>query len=113
MVQATARSKTTPHGELQNSKNTQTKSERKSAIRIIGDIASVMSVIMYVSYIPQIAANLAGDPGVPWQPLAAFFNCAFWSIYGLGSKPRLWPIVIANVPGVLLAAIAFITCFIH
>lgn len=82
-------------------------------IRIIGDIASVLSVIMYVSYITQIIANLNGNPGVPWQPLAAFFNCVFWTVYGIGSKPKLWPIIVANVPGVFLAAITFVTCFIH
>lgn len=87
--------------------------KQRTAIRIIGDIASVMSVIMYVSYITQIIANFSGNPGVPWQPLAAFFNCVFWAIYGIGSKPKLWPIIVANVPGVFLAAITFITCFIH
>lgn len=89
------------------------KISQKTVIRIIGDIASVLSVIMYVSYITQIAANLSGNPGVPWQPLAAFFNCLFWSVYGIGSKPRLWPIIIANVPGIFLAGITFVTCFIH
>lgn len=89
------------------------KLSQQSVIRIIGDIASVLSVVMYVSYITQIAANLAGNPGVPWQPLAAFFNCLFWSVYGFGSKPRLWPIIIANVPGIFLAGITFVTCFVH
>lgn len=82
-------------------------------IAIIGTIASVMSVIMYVSYIPQIAANLGGHPGVVWQPLAAFFNCVFWTVYGIGEKPRQWPIIVANVPGIFLAAITVITCFVH
>lgn len=46
-------------------------------IAIVGRIASVLSVCMYVSYIPQIMDNLAGHPGNPVQPLAAFFNCLF------------------------------------
>lgn len=79
----------------------------------VGNIASIMSVIMYVSYIPQIAANMSGDPGVFWQPLAAFINCLFWTVYGIGTKPRQWPIIVANVPGVFLAAITVITCFVH
>ena len=86
---------------------------QKRSITIIGEIASVLSVIMYVSYIPQIAENLAGNPGVFWQPLAAFFNCTFWTIYGVGAKPRQWPLIVANVPGILLAAITVITCFVH
>lgn len=81
-------------------------------INIIGRIASVLSVIMYVSYIPQIMSNLAGDQGVFWQPLAAFFNCVLWSIYGFFKPKRDWPIVIANVPGIFLAGIAFITSVI-
>lgn len=82
-------------------------------ITVIGRIASVLSVIMYVSYIPQIANNLAGHPGTPWQPLAAFFNCTMWFIYGFFKKERDWPIVIANVPGIIFGAIAFVTAFIH
>lgn len=88
-------------------------STKDKVILVIGNIASIMSVIMYVSYIPQIAANLSGHPGVFWQPLAAFFNCIFWSVYGIWTKPRQWPIIIANIPGIFLAAITVITCFVH
>ena len=80
-----------------------------SPIAIVGRIASVLSVSMYVSYLPQIMDNLAGHPGNPVQPLAAFFNCLFWTIYGLFKKERDWPIVVANVPGIFLAAAAFLT----
>ena len=75
----------------------------------IGRIASLMSIIMYVSYIAQIGDNLAGHPGNPLQPLAAFFNCIFWSIYGFFGEKRDWPIVCANVPGIFLAGAAFLT----
>lgn len=80
-----------------------------SPIAIVGRIASVLSVCMYVSYLPQIMDNLAGHPGNPVQPLAAFFNCLFWAIYGLFKKERDWPIVVANVPGIFLAAATFLT----
>ena len=43
------------------------------------------------------------------QPLAAFFNCLFWTIYGLFEEERDWPIVVANVPGIFLAAATFLT----
>lgn len=89
------------------------KKSRAEIIAAIGNIASILSVVMYVSYIPQIAANISGNPGVFWQPLAAFFNCLFWTIYGIGTKPRQWPIIVANVPGIFLAAITVITCFVH
>ena len=44
-------------------------------IKILGIVASIMAVGMYVAYIPQIADNLAGHKGSPWQPLAAAINC--------------------------------------
>ena len=68
---------------------------------------------MYVSYITQIANNLDGNPGAPWQPLAAFFNCVMWTLYGFLKPKKDWPIIVANVPGVVLALIAFITAFVH
>lgn len=86
---------------------------KEEIITIIGRIASVFSVIMYVSYITQISNNLAGNPGSPWQPLAAVFNCVLWATYGFFKKERDWPIVIANVPGIFFALGAFITSFIH
>lgn len=86
--------------------------DKDKVITLIGRIASVFSVIMYVSYVTQIANNLAGHPGTPWQPLAAVFNCVLWAIYGWFKPQRDWPIVIANVPGIFLAAITVITSFV-
>lgn len=92
-----------------------TKSEHKKAdyVTIIGRIAAVLSVVMYVSYIAQIGNNLAGNPGTPWQPLAATFNCIFWAAYGILKPQKDWPIIVANVPGVFLALATVITTFIH
>lgn len=81
-------------------------------VAIIGRIASVLSVIMYVSYVSQIANNLSGHPGTPWQPLAAFFNCVIWTAYGLLKPKKDWPIIVANVPGIVLAAITFATALL-
>ena len=81
-------------------------------VAVIGRIASVLSVIMYVSYITQISNNLAGHPGTPWQPLAAFFNCVMWTAYGVLKPKKDWPIIVANVPGIFLAAITFITSLV-
>ncbi len=97
-------------------KNTTTKEHphlRNAAVRIIGYTASVLAVVMYVAYIPQISDNLAGHPGNPIQPFAAMLNCIMWSAYGLLPKKKDWPIVIANVPGVFLAATAFLTALFH
>ena len=90
--------------------------EDKKSLVLIGRIASVMSVLMYVSYIPQIVDNLLGHSGDPIQPFVAMLNCIFWTIHGLfGSDghTRDMPIVIANIPGILFGFTAFITVFIH
>lgn len=53
-------------------------SEKQSAI--LGWIGTLLSVIMYVSYVPQIINNLHGMKGTPIQPLAAAVNCTIWVI---------------------------------
>jgi len=75
----------------------------------VGTAASIMSVLMYVSYIAHIHANLNGQKGNVIQPAVAFVNCILWTIYGLWSKPKDWPIIIANVPGIFLAALTVAT----
>ncbi len=83
--------------------------EEKKEIQVLGRVASVMSILMYISYIPQIINNLAGNYGSPIQPFVAMINCLFWTIYGLFKKQKDWPIVFANVPGIILGAITFVT----
>jgi uncharacterized protein with PQ loop repeat len=77
----------------------------------LGRIATIVSVMMYVSYIPQIMDNLAGHPGNPTQPLVAFLNSSLWVAYGSTKKHRDWPVVIANLPGIVLSAVTFFTSF--
>ena len=43
-------------------------------MKIVGWVATCMSVLMYVSYIPQIMDNLAGHKGNFIQPLVAAIN---------------------------------------
>ncbi len=49
---------------------------------MIGRIASIISVLMYVSYIAQIMSNLQGQKGNPIQPFVAALNATLWVIYG-------------------------------
>lgn len=77
---------------------------------LIGRIASVLSILMYVSYIAQIYSNLVGAKGNPIQPLVASINSAFWVAYGWNLPRRDWPIMIANAPGVIFGIITAITC---
>ncbi|MCW3168193.1 SWEET family sugar transporter [Chryseobacterium sp. 09-1422] len=78
--------------------------------RILGIVATITSMAMYVSYIPQISSNLDGQKGDWLQPLVAAINCMLWVIYGVLKKPkRDLPIIIANSPGILFGLFAFFT----
>ena len=77
---------------------------------ILGWVATATAIGMYVSYIPQISDNLAGHKGNPIQPLVAAINCLLWVAYGFFKKPkRDFPIILANLPGIIFGLIAFAT----
>ena len=75
----------------------------------LGWCATAGSLVMYLSYIDQIARNLAGDKGSAVQPLATMVATALWLGYGLFGRRRDWPLVVANTPGVVLGFVAFAT----
>lgn len=83
--------------------------ENNKFIRYLSWIATIMSILMYVSYIPQIIDNLSGSKGNPIQPMVAAVNCTLWVIYGLGKKPRDIPLATANFPGIIFGLITFLT----
>ncbi len=72
----------------------------KKSIVILSRIATVMAVLMYVSYIPQLQANLNGQKGDWLQPLVAGINCTLWVCYALFKRERDWPVALANAPGI-------------
>ena len=78
-------------------------------IKYLSWLATTMSIMMYVSYIPQIADNLAGAKGNQIQPFVAAVNCLLWVIYGLGKKPRDLALATANFPGIVFGLVAFVT----
>ena len=78
----------------------------------LGWIATFMSVMMYVSYIPQIMNNLAGQKGNFIQPAVAALNCCLWCYYGFFKEERDIPIVAANIPGIILGIITALTALI-
>lgn len=78
-------------------------------MQILATVATGAAICMYVSYIPQIQLNLSGQKGSAIQPLAAAINCILWVAYGFLKEKRDYPIVIANVPGVILGAVACLT----
>lgn len=78
----------------------------------VGWIATFMSIMMYVSYIPQILDNLAGHKGNFIQPAVAALNCCLWCYYGFFKEERDIPIVVANIPGIILGIITALTALI-
>lgn len=77
--------------------------------KIFGYLGSTLSILMYVSYIPQIMGNLSGHKTSFVQPLVAAINCTIWVIYGLFKKNKDLPIIFANLPGIVFGLIATIT----
>ena len=83
--------------------------DQEKMIKYLSWVATTMSVMMYVSYIPQIADNLAGIKGNPIQQLVAAINCTLWVVYGLGKKQRDLALETANLPGLIFGLVTFIT----
>ncbi|MEY8437590.1 SemiSWEET family transporter [Atopobiaceae bacterium 24-176] len=81
----------------------------KRWIRRLSYVATGLAVMMYVSYIPQIMNNLAGQYGSPWQPLVACVACTLWVVYGFCKLHRDWALVAANAPGIVFGLITFLT----
>ena len=88
------------------------KGAMQNKMKIVGAIASGLSICMYVSYIPQIMNNLHGMKGTPIQPLVAAINCTLWVTYALLKKNRDYPVAMANAPGIIFGLIAAITAII-
>lgn len=82
------------------------------AASILGIIATVTAIGMYVAYLPQIQMNLAGQKGTPIQPAVACVNGLLWVIYALFKKGRDWPVTISNAPGFILGGITFLTAIL-
>ncbi|EIQ7097419.1 hypothetical protein LVP19_002638 [Enterococcus faecalis] len=57
-------------------------------IKYLSWVAIGITVIMYVSYFPQINNNLAGNKGNPIQPLVVAINCTLWVTCGTVKTPK-------------------------
>jgi uncharacterized protein with PQ loop repeat len=83
-----------------------------SSIQKIGWVASMMAIAMYASYIDQILLNLAGQKGSFILPVITAINCSAWVLYGSLKPGKDWPIVVCNVPGIILGVITAVTVVI-
>ena len=48
---------------------------KKKINTIVGSIGAFVGIFVYITYIPQIIANLNGIKGQPQQPLTAAVSC--------------------------------------
>ncbi len=81
----------------------------KNGLFYVSRLATIFSILMYVSYIPQIMNNVSGVKGNPLQPLCAALNSILWVSYGFLKQKKDWPVIIANLPGIVLGLITFVT----
>ena len=80
-------------------------------LQMLGWIGTRLSVIMYISYIPQIMGNLEGNKTPFIQPLAAAINYTIWTSYDLLKVKRDYPLAAANLPEIIFGLLATITAF--
>lgn len=78
-------------------------------VSVIGWAGTALALSMYFSFIDQIMLNLDGKKGSWIIPLVTMASAATWTAFGFLSKPRIWPIVVCNAPGVPLALVAFLS----
>ena len=82
---------------------------KPKTLKMMGWIATGTAMLMYISYFPQIINNIHGNKSGFLQPMVAAINCTLWVSYGFFQDKKDWPIVIANLPGVILGTIAAMT----
>ena len=79
----------------------------------IGWFASIMGAIMFVAYTDQIRLNISGHPGSVILPVITTVNCLAWFFYGSLKIKKDWPIIAANVPGIILGIITATTAVMY
>jgi uncharacterized protein with PQ loop repeat len=79
----------------------------------IGWLASLLAVAMYFSYIDQIRLNISGHSGSVVLPILTTFNCTAWMLYGSAKEKRDWPIIVCNIPGIILGIAAAVTAVMY
>lgn len=81
----------------------------QKVFKILGWVATCTAMLMYISYFPQIMNNLEGNKSGFLQPMVAAINCTLWVCYGVFQEKKDWPIIVANVPGIIFGTLAALT----
>jgi uncharacterized protein with PQ loop repeat len=79
----------------------------------IGWFASLMGIVMFLSYIDQIRLNISGHPGSVILPIMTTINCTAWVLYGSLKLKRDWPVIACNAPGIILGIITAATAILY
>ncbi len=78
--------------------------------KIIGSIASVLAIIMFISLVEIMISNYQGNSHIIIQPIATAINGFFWSLYAFGKKDNF--LLIPNLLALLLGVLTVITAII-
>jgi len=78
--------------------------------KVIGSIASVLAIIMFVSLFEIMFSNFRGESNILIQPLATAINGLFWSMYAFGRKDNF--LLIPNLMALILGAVTVISAII-
>jgi hypothetical protein len=78
--------------------------------KVIGSIASVLAIIMFVSLVEVLLSNLSGNSNIWFQPLATTINGFFWALYAYGRKD--WFLLIPNILACVLGIVTTISAFV-
>ena len=74
--------------------------------KVIGSIASILAIVMFISLIEIMISNFSGKSNIIIQPAATAVNGLFWSMYAFGKRDNflLIPNLLALILGALTAA---------
>ncbi len=78
-------------------------------MKLVGDLATIANLLMYISYIGDVIANLNGNPISPVQPMFAAINAALWTGYGWLEPHKDWRLIIADFPGIIFGLLVVVT----
>jgi hypothetical protein len=79
---------------------------------VVGWTAVAMAYILFATLIDQIRLNLQGKPCSILVPIGFTVNCCFWVAYSLLKETTDWQMFSANLAGVIMNILTFITVII-
>jgi uncharacterized membrane protein YfcA len=78
--------------------------------KIIGIVAAVLGVLMFVSLLEILRSNIKGTSHIFIQPTFTAINGLLWTVYAYGKKD--WFLFAPNVLALILGTITAISVFV-